>query len=327
MRSNRNARGRPLSYCKACEMEDFAHSDLVPVLREIYAGTDRRFPHDYPRGNEDRKHWETAMTVRALRDHGVLRPDAELLGVGAGREDAMFHLTGLVRRVFATDLYLSPGEWSYFASPLMLVAPERLARLPFQRERLVVQHMDGRWLRYPDATFDAVFSASSIEHFGPLAEIAAAAYEMGRVLKPGGVLSLSTELRVDGPAGGSGWPGVVLLEDASIRRFIVEASGLELVDDLDLTMSKATLSTRCAIADLVATAGTDEEPYPQILLTNEGYVFDSVHLTLRKSSRYPASDNSWACPGEALKRRVHAGEVEAVERFTRAAASAPEKRG
>ena len=70
MRSNRNARGRPLSYCKACEMEDFAHSDLVPVLREIYAGTDRRFPHDYPRGNEDRKHWETAMTVRALRDHG-----------------------------------------------------------------------------------------------------------------------------------------------------------------------------------------------------------------------------------------------------------------
>jgi len=305
-------------------MEDFAHPDLTPVLREIYAGTDRRFPADYPRGNEDRKHWETAMTVRALRDHGALRPDAELLGVGAGREDAVYHLAGLSRRVFATDLYLSPGEWSYFASPLMLVAPERLARLPFPRERLVVQHMDGRWLRYPDASFDAVFSGSSIEHFGPLAEVAAAAYEMGRVLKPGGVLSLSTELRVDGPAGGSGWPGVLLLEDASIRRFIVEASGLELVDDLDLAMSEATLSTRCAIADLVATAGTDEEPYPQVLLTNEGYVFDSVHLTLRKTSRYPVSDNSWARPSEALKRRVHAGEVEAVERFTRATTTAPE---
>ena len=43
-------------------------------------------------------------------------------------------------------------------------------------------------LRYPDDTFDGIFSSGSIEHFGDLQDVANAAYEMGRVLKPGGVL-------------------------------------------------------------------------------------------------------------------------------------------
>ncbi len=62
-----------------------------------------------------------------------------------------------------------------------------------------MQHIDGRWLRFPDETFDGIYSSGSIEHFGGLDFVANAAFEMGRVLKPGGVLTLSTEFKIAGP--------------------------------------------------------------------------------------------------------------------------------
>ena len=48
----------------------------------------------------------------------VHRPDAEVLGVGAGNEPTVFWLTNHVRRVFATDLYLAEG-WEESASHRM----------------------------------------------------------------------------------------------------------------------------------------------------------------------------------------------------------------
>ena len=313
--SGRTAR-ELLSYCKACEIEDFGHPDLLPIIQEVFAGTEGCAHADFPLGREDRKHWEVAMSIRALRDHRALRTGAEVLGVGAGREATIFYLTEHVGRVYATDLYLSPGDWATWAPPLMLVAPERVAPMPFTRERLVVQHMDGRWLRHPDASFDGVFSTSSIEHFGPLPDIAAAAFEMGRVLKPNGILSLSTELKLAGPPDGTGWPGVLLFDRDSLWRYVVEASGLELVDEPDLSMSEITLTSRRALDEIVADWRRGDQRYPQVVFTNEGYVFNSVHLTFRKTERYPASDNSWARPSEELRDSVRRREAEAIERLT-----------
>src|SRR5215213_1294979 len=193
-----------LPYSKACELEDFADPELAAVLRDVYA-PEAESSAAWPAGAEHRKHWEVAMSVRALRDFGALQPGAEILGVGAGSEITGFYLTRHARRVVVTDLYLSPGEeWKTVAHPLMMVAPERLSPIAFERERLEVLHMDGRWLRFPDGSFDGIFSSGSIEHFGGFEDIAAAAFEMGRVLKPGGVLSLSTELLLEGPPGSIG---------------------------------------------------------------------------------------------------------------------------
>jgi len=317
VKSPRGGPSPPLSYCKACEIEDFGHPELLPIIREVFANTDESRHDGFPLGREDRKHWEIAMAVRSLRDHGALRAGAELLGVGTGSEATIFYLSNLVGRVFATDLYLSPGDWATWAPPLMLVAPERFARVHFARERLVVQHMDGRWLRQPDASFDGVFSTSSIEHFGALPDIAAAAYEMGRVLKSDGILSLSTELKIDGPPDGTGWPSVLLFDRDSLRRYVVEASGLELVEDPDLSMSERTLTHRRALDEIIADWERGEQRYPQVVFTNEGYAFNSVHLTLRKTQRYPVSDNSWARPSEELRSLVLRQEVEAIERLTR----------
>ncbi len=45
------------------------------------------------------------MSLRAFRDLGVLGPESDVLGVGAGAEATIFWLTNHCRRVFATDLY------------------------------------------------------------------------------------------------------------------------------------------------------------------------------------------------------------------------------
>lgn len=300
-----------MNYNKACNLEDFADPELSALLREIYPDEAGSFPT----GAERRKDWEVAMSVRALRDFGALRRDAEILGVGAGTERTVFHLTRHVRRVVATDLYLAPGDWEREAHPLMLVAPERISPVPFERERLIVQHMDGRWLRFPDDSFDGIFSSGSIEHFGGLDEIAAAAYEMGRVLKPGGVLTLSTELLLDGPPGSSGWPGVVLFSPGSLRRHLIEASGLEPVDEPDLAVSERTLATCKPLLEMLREIESGRATHPHVVLEHDGQVFGSVHLTLRKTDRYPFPDNAWARPAEEIRERVRRAEAEARRRL------------
>jgi FkbM family methyltransferase len=296
---------------KLCEIEDFSHPELAATIRDVCGHKLAELPAGFPEGAEHRKDWEVGMAVRTLRRFGALHPDSVVLGVAAGAEDTSFYLTRHVRQVFATDRYLASGEWEPTAPLSMLVQPQEVAPFDFDLNRLVVQHMDGRCLRYPDDTFDGIFSSGSIEHFGDLQDVANAAYEMGRVLKPGGVLSLSTEFSLGGPPGGIGWPGLTLLFSAeNLRRFIIDASGLEPVDDLREEVSEATLATPRDLTLEIeehlkraaeGASGDHRDAYdawgfPHVLLVHEGYVFTSVHLALRKTDDYPRVPNQWARP-------------------------------
>lgn len=324
--------GLPLS--KLCEIEDFATPELATVIRDVSGYKLPNFASDFPMGAEHRKDWEVAMAVRALRHFGALRPDATILGVAAGTEDTVFYLAGHVRQVFATDRYLSSGPWQPVAPIAMLLEPSAVAPTDFDPDRLVVQHMDGRRLFYPAGTFDGIFSSGSIEHFGDFHDVAAAAYEMGRVLKPGGVLSLSTEFKLAGPPGGIGWPGSTLLFSAEdLQRFIVEASGLELVDELRPSVSDGTLSTPRDITrviddrrarqvggpDAPLSDATTWDDRPHIVLLHDGYVFTSVHLTLRKTERYPLVPNEWARPTAAMLEAIAAENRAILQRSSTAA--------
>jgi FkbM family methyltransferase len=297
----------PIPFNKLCELEDFADPELAATIREVCAYKIPHLGEGYPKGSEHRKDWEVGMAVRALDRFGALGPDARVLGVGAGREDTVFYLTRRARQVFATDRYLIPGEWGTDAQTLMLLEPQEGAPFGFERDRLVVQHMDGRRLHFPDDTFDGIFSSGSIEHFGELMDSAYSAYEMGRVLKPGGVLAISTEFCLSGPPGGIGWPGRTLLFSRKhLERYVIDASGLTLADDLDTSVSDATFLAPCnpgaVIMERARRAATDPRPdfarwdFPHLVLTQGGYVFGSVHLTLVKGQDHPRVDNEWARP-------------------------------
>lgn len=179
--------GLTRQYAKLCERRDFDDPELIEA---IVALVPERDPHRHV----ERKVWEFAMVMLFLRDTGHLDQRSRVLSVGAGDERVLFWLTNHVGRMVATDIY---GEGPFAdreALETMLTDPASHApAYPWRPERLEVLHMDGRELRFPEATFDAVFTVSSIEHFGSPAGIARAAAELGRVLRPGGHALMVTE--------------------------------------------------------------------------------------------------------------------------------------
>jgi SAM-dependent methyltransferase len=294
--AERPPRSGVLGYSKICNLEDFSHPELRPVIRDVFAHELARFGPNFPTGREYRKYWEVAMTIRAFRDLGCLHGAAEFLGVGAGNEPTVFHLTRTARRVFATDLYLASGPWGASANASMLIAPEGHWPFTWNPRRLVVQHMDALDLRYEDASFDGVFSSSSIEHFGDFRAIRRSAHEMFRVLKPGGVLALSTEFRLAGPSPGP--PMTTMFSPSEIYEHIIGDDDWHLVSPFDSHVSNLTLATEADFWEVDSDQSAQAEQlgglftfrveyarYPHIVLRQDDYVFTSVHLTLQRSRR------------------------------------------
>ena len=233
------------------------------------------------------------MTVAALSRGRVLHDRAEVLGVGAGNEPTLFWLTEHVRRVFATDLYLDPGAWDQSADSSMLSRPETHWPFGWRPDRLVVQHMDARELRYESDSFDAIFSSSSLEHFGDRGDVMRAVAEMHRVLRPGGLLCLSTELRLRGK--GPGLPGILMFDESDLHQLIIENGPWEPLDSAQFTVSVDTLDTvqdfGQSAADVRAHVSRegrlvfhrlDWTRYPQLVLREGELWWTSVHLALRR---------------------------------------------
>jgi cyclopropane fatty-acyl-phospholipid synthase-like methyltransferase len=114
-----------------------------------------------------RKSWEWTQCLFGLDCLGGLRPEHRALGVGVGWEPLSFFLSNHVGEVVATDLYPEHGHWSDAEGNREIVAdPDKFAPFPYRRDRLRFLAMDGKKLDFPDASFDLVWSCSSIEHFG-----------------------------------------------------------------------------------------------------------------------------------------------------------------
>ncbi len=269
--------GDVVPYNTALKLEHFQNPAFRAEMREVFAHLAANYA-DYPNGNEVAKVWEITQAVRGLRDHGSMHRNADILGVAAGHEHTVFYLTNYVRRVFATDLYANNVDWNEAAAG-MLTTPAGFAApgLVWNPRRLIVQHMDALNLNYEDGVFDGIFSCGSLEHFGTLQNVARAVSEMARVLKPGGILTLSTEFRIDGPAE-YGYPGTLIFTPDMLMSHVIRPSGLEPVDDLDFTVSSKTRDCAYPISEAVE-KGTRSR---SIALSNAGFVWTSVALCLRR---------------------------------------------
>lgn len=232
-----------------------------------------------------RKGWEIAMALKTLRDLGGTGSDKVIIGIGAGKERTIFELANAkdAKMVYATDIYNTPGVWHGWHGSDFVKWPARFSSegVHFDTSRVKAEHADMCQLPYEDNSFDAFFSSGSIEHVGQegtadYAAIAKAASEMGRVLKPGGIGSLSTEWLISGD--GWGWDHVRLFDEALLMKHIVEPSGLELVDEPDFEF-EGDLEHFVRLGDIV-NRGASDEGYG--LLWEHGFLFTSVHLALRK---------------------------------------------
>ena len=207
--------------CELANPAKWDNPEWLAILRSLHLSDDKRSMH--------RKPYEFAQLIFGCRRLGALQERAAIVSVGAGHELVLYWLANHARRVIATDMY--EGEWRDVqgreGDPRVIRTPQDYAPFPYRREHLTFLKMDGRRLAFRDAAFDIAYSLSSIEHFGGMDGAAQTLREMGRVLKPGGILALATEYVLAGP------PHDETFQPHEIAA-LIEQPGLELVEPLDV---------------------------------------------------------------------------------------------
>ena len=282
---------------KLCDVRDWDDAELLRVIGEI-------LPERDPATHIERKVWEFGMLALFLEQTGRMSEQTKALAVGAGDERIVFWLANRLGRVVATDIY---GEGDFAgreAAPSMLDNPMAHAPFPYREDRLEVRWMDARQLDFPDASFDVVFSLSSFEHFGTPDDVAQAAAELGRVLRPGGHAFVVTEcfvrrhplnaapvdfavklatLGAKRKRAGLRRRAVVVevFTPRELERLIVEPSGLELMQPLDLSLPESSRVnvTRTDENGLHPETG---DYWPHVILEAGRSLFTSVALPMRK---------------------------------------------
>ncbi|MGN6564257.1 MAG: methyltransferase domain-containing protein, partial [Thermomicrobiales bacterium] len=153
---------------------------------------------------------ESIPQHREMYTHGYSEERRHIHGQRVAEVEAAFLLPHLQPGMRLLDFGCGPG--SITVGLARAVAPARVVGIDIATQQVTVAHalaadMDARNLRFavssvydlpfPDASFDAAFSRSVLEH---LADPLAALREVRRVLKPGGVIGVR-----DGD-----WGGLVL---------------------------------------------------------------------------------------------------------------------
>lgn len=211
---------RDVQLCELANPAKWDNEEWMGILRSLGLSDDKLSMH--------RKPYEFTQLIFGSQRLGALRDDAHVVSVGAGHELVLYWLANRAERVIATDMY--EGVWRDVqgreGDPDVIRRPEDYAPFPYRKDHLVFMKMDGRYLAFDDCTFDLAYSLSSIEHFGGMAGAIATIREMGRVLKPGGILALATEYVLSGPAHEETFQPEEFEE-------LIHQPGLELVEPFD----------------------------------------------------------------------------------------------
>ena len=114
-----------------------------------------------------------------------------------GGTTSRYWLTRDARRVVAIDIYGEGDFANREAGATMPSDPASLAPYPYAQDRLEVRSMDAWSLQFEDASFDACDLVLVDRALRLPSDIARAAREIGRVLRPGGHAFLVTEVYLD----------------------------------------------------------------------------------------------------------------------------------
>lgn len=248
--------------CKLCDIRDWETPEFSELAKSIFGDPNIDPP-------KHRKLWEFTKTVEALQRFGLLDGKARGLSVAAGTERILFYLANYVERIVATDIYGKSTFAANEADPTFLVTPERYAPYEYSKERLFVRSMNALSLGFAENTFDFAFCMSSIEHFGGVRNAARALQEMGRVVRPGGLIIATTDCSLNGQTTDQ------IFSSQNIAK-LVRLSGLQLVEPIDYSMSQQSVQHQLDFLkdDLSVT--------PHINLRYLGSVFTSICLVFQK---------------------------------------------
>lgn len=231
---------------------------LSDIMRELNEGV---YIH--------RKSWEYAMCVHGLTTLGVVTDNARAIAVGAGSERPLYYFANKISEMVATDIYDDPEREG---NPAMLTTPENFAPFDYRRDHLTVKRMSGTNIEYADESFEFAFTLSSIEHFGSRENQKTTMREMRRVVKPGGIICVATELILNDET----HPEYFTLGE--LQSTIIDNDGLTMVGgDLDLRISRSLYENPI---DLSAEQNTRISPH--IVLKQGDVIWTSVMLFFQR---------------------------------------------
>jgi len=273
LRSLLNKKGESIQFLKGIEMRQRERTSLNRLcdIRDWEAGgVLSRIMEDLKEGCYiHRKAWEYAMCIYGLETLGVVNPSSCAISVGAGYERPLFYFSNKIKRMVATDLYEESGKED---EPFMLTSPENFAPFPYKKDNLQVLRMDGTKLEFGDELFDFAFSLSAIEHFGSRDNMKKAMTELFRVLKPNGVLCLTTEFILNN----SKHQEYFSLDE--LREYILGSTKFLLAGgEIDLSISKNLLDDPIDVS-----IEKNLNISPHIILKNGEVIWTSIVLFLRK---------------------------------------------
>ncbi len=262
--------GRPLPLNAVCDPRYWQDGEWRNYGRALGLPQDEGWYH--------RKVWEWTQCVYGLERLRALGRDKIVLGVGAGHEQVLYYLANRSAATIGTDLY--SGDFSARAAkeadPEFLKDPAKFAPFVYDRQRLLALPADGCQLPFRSGSFHAVYSLSSIEHFGGHERASQAMREMSRILAPGGIACVATELVLEGGP----HPAYFTLED--LYRYVVQPAGMQLVEPLTHLRPPQ---------DLIDDPVKLPEEYlrtPHIVLQEGGWKFTSICVFMRKRTRLDA---------------------------------------
>lgn len=158
--------------------KNITHKEIANYLKEVFDG-DKLYQSNF-RG------WDFEM----IMEHGEFDKEDVVLDTGALQSYFSVYLAQFVKAVFATDDF-SWAERDYYPKS-GLPAPEEWMRTVADKTdgKVIGEEADVRQLPYKTGNFDKILSISTIEHVD---DDESAMREMIRVLKPGGLLLMTTE--------------------------------------------------------------------------------------------------------------------------------------
>ena len=251
--------------CSVVDPAHYVNAEWLSLHNDLsrYSGDKHCFQNFS--GEIYRKGWEWTHCLYGLGKLGMLQPTHRALGVGVGRECVIYYLADQIAAVTATDLY-GEAAWSSAGGKEadLTLLEESKAHCPATVDfsKISFQNQDGTKLSYENDLFDFAWSLSSIEHFGGHGAALKAMQEMARVVRPGGIVAIATEM--------------MLLEEYAhpeyfkrselIRDLIEPCSDLELVEPINFH----TLPYEYIVDSIVVPAGVDRRRRHVVL--NDGQV-------------------------------------------------------
>jgi SAM-dependent methyltransferase len=246
-----------VNLCKLSDLPEFEDPEWISIAADMKMPTT---------GSErlSKKAWEYTHVVYGLKHLGCLKPSARMLSVGCWFEIPLYYMANQVEHVVGIDLFEGVENPQAEAEHT-----ERYIAFPVTAGSFTMQRMNGRHLEFPDSSFDVVFSLSSIEHFGGHAAAAQAMREVGRVLKPGGVAAIATELILNNVPE----PDFFLPEE--FVEYVVHSSGLAVIGEVDFSISPNLIANAPQVGE------THHRPY--IALYWGHSLFTSIMVFLKKA--------------------------------------------